>query len=204
MSGIVLSKAQTDKYSNSQCERQKVEVARLYLTLCDPMDYSLPASSVHGILQARILEWVAIPFSRGSSWPKDRFPALQADSLPAEPQGKPLDELNVKSLSHVQLSVTPWTVAYQAPLPMGLSKQLYWSGLPFPSPGKHFSIFVSIHTSCIMLETWIFWSFFCSIFTELFLMSENSFWINMRRKAEHPFSICLSFYGMWKSFKIHV
>ena len=125
-------------------------------------------------------------------------------SLPAEPQGKPLDELNVKSLSHVQLSVIPWTVAYQAPLPMGLSKQLYWSGLPFPSPGKHFSIFVSIHTSCIMLETWIFWSFFCSIFTELFLMSENSFWINMRRKAEHPFSICLSFYGMWKSFKIHV
>ena len=39
--------------------------------LCDPMDYSLPGSSVHGILQARILEWVAIHFSRGSSQPKD-------------------------------------------------------------------------------------------------------------------------------------
>ena len=39
---------------------------------CDPMDYSLSGSSVHGILQARILEWVAIPFSRGSSWPRDR------------------------------------------------------------------------------------------------------------------------------------
>ena len=38
-----------------------------YLTLCDCMGYSLPGSSVHGILQARILEWVAIPFSRGSS-----------------------------------------------------------------------------------------------------------------------------------------
>ena len=37
---------------------------------CDPMDYSLPSSSVHGILQARILEWVAIPFSRGSSLPR--------------------------------------------------------------------------------------------------------------------------------------
>ena len=41
-------------------------------TLCDPVDYSLPGSSVHGILQARILEWVAIPFSRGSSQPRDR------------------------------------------------------------------------------------------------------------------------------------
>ena len=39
----------------------------LCLTLCDPMDCSPPGSSVHGILQARILEWVAIPFSRGSS-----------------------------------------------------------------------------------------------------------------------------------------
>ena len=41
----------------------------------------------------------------------------------------------VKSLSHVRLFVTPWTVAYQAPLSMGFSRQEYWSGLPFPSPG---------------------------------------------------------------------
>ena len=40
-------------------------------TLCDPVDCSLPGSSVHGIFQARILEWVAISFSRGSSWPRD-------------------------------------------------------------------------------------------------------------------------------------
>ena len=40
-------------------------------TLCDPMDCSPPGSSVHGILQARIVEWVAIPFSRGSSQPRD-------------------------------------------------------------------------------------------------------------------------------------
>ena len=40
--------------------------------LCDPMDCSLPGSSVHGIFQARVLEWVAISFSRGSSWPRDR------------------------------------------------------------------------------------------------------------------------------------
>ena len=41
----------------------------------------------------------------------------------------------VKSLSRVRLFVTPWTVAYQAPLSMGFSRQEYWSGLPFPSPG---------------------------------------------------------------------
>ena len=42
----------------------------------------------------------------------------------------------MKSLSRVQLSVTPWTVAYQAPPSMGFSRQEYWSGLPFPSPGE--------------------------------------------------------------------
>ena len=40
--------------------------------LCDPMDCSSPSSSIHGIFQARVLEWVAISFSRGSSWPRDR------------------------------------------------------------------------------------------------------------------------------------
>ena len=49
-----------------------VLVVQSYATLWEPTDYSLPGSSVHGILQARILEWVAIPFSRESSWPKDR------------------------------------------------------------------------------------------------------------------------------------
>ena len=41
----------------------------------------------------------------------------------------------VKSLSRVRFFATPWAVAYQAPQSMGLSKQAYWSGLPFPSPG---------------------------------------------------------------------
>ena len=48
------------------------EVAQSCPTLCDPVDCSPPGSSVHGILQARILEWVAISFSRGSSWPRDQ------------------------------------------------------------------------------------------------------------------------------------
>ena len=47
------------------------EVAQSCSTLCDPMDCSLPGSSVHGIFQARVLEWVAISFSRWSSWPRD-------------------------------------------------------------------------------------------------------------------------------------
>ena len=56
------------KYS----EKVKELVAQLYLTLCDPMDYIPPGSSVHGILQARILEWVAVPFSRISSQRRDQ------------------------------------------------------------------------------------------------------------------------------------
>ena len=55
----------------------KVLISQWCPSLCDPMDCSLPGSSVHGILQARILEWVAIPFSRGSSQPPNgRSPHL--------------------------------------------------------------------------------------------------------------------------------
>ena len=56
------------------------------------MDCKLPGTSVYGILQARILEWVAVPFSRRSSWPGNqtpRSPVLQTDSLPSEPPGEP-------------------------------------------------------------------------------------------------------------------
>ena len=87
------------------------EVAQSCLTLCDPMDCSLPHSSVHGIFQARVLEWGAIAFSNTWKW-----------------KGK------VKLLSHVWLFATPWTVAHQAPPSMGFTRQEYWSGLPFPSP----------------------------------------------------------------------
>ena len=55
-------------------------VAQSCLTLCDLMDSSLPSSSIHGILQARILEWVAIPFSRGFPWPRHQTLDLEADS----------------------------------------------------------------------------------------------------------------------------
>ena len=75
-------------------ENESESVCHSVMTLCDPMDCSPPVSSVHGILQARTLKWVAIPFSRGSSRPRDwtQSPALQADSLLSEPLGKPSAE----------------------------------------------------------------------------------------------------------------
>ena len=66
-----------------------------YLALCDPMDYSPPGSSIHGIPQARILEWVAMPSSKGPSQPRDWtciscvYLHWQAGSLPLVPPGKP-------------------------------------------------------------------------------------------------------------------
>ena len=80
-------------------------------TLCDPIDSSPPGSPVPGILQARILVWVAISFSNAWRW-----------------------KVKVKSLSPVRLWATPWTAAYQAPPSMGFSRQEYWSGVPSPSP----------------------------------------------------------------------
>ena len=80
------------------------------LTLCDPMDCSLPGFSVHGILQARTLEWAAISFSNAWKW-----------------------KVKVKSLSGVWLLATPWTAAHQAPQSMGFSRQEYWSRVPLPS-----------------------------------------------------------------------
>ena len=70
-----------------------------------PMDYSPPDSSVHGLLQARILEWVAIPFSRESFWPRGQ--TLGLDSLPTEPPGK----LN-KHLSRYYFTLDPKNVLF--------------------------------------------------------------------------------------------
>ena len=72
-------------------KKSSVLVAQSCLTLCDPMNGSLPGSSVHRIFQARTLEWVTISLSRGSPHPvtEPGSPVLQADSLPSEPLGKP-------------------------------------------------------------------------------------------------------------------
>ena len=87
----------------------KSEVAQSCLTLWDPVDCSLPGSSIHGTVQARLLEWVAISFSNAWKW-----------------------KVKVKWLSPVGFLETAWTVAYQAPPSMGLSRHEYWSGVPFP------------------------------------------------------------------------
>ena len=75
-------------------------------TLCHPMDCSPSGSAVHGIFQARILEWIAISFSRGSSWPRDQtlthlLHLLQADSLPLAPPGKATLILCILSFLHI-------------------------------------------------------------------------------------------------------
>ena len=77
---------------------QKALHAKTCPTFCNPMDCSPPGSSVYGILQRRILEWVAIPFSRGSSQPRDRTCLYitciwQAGSFPLAPPGKPRQSL---------------------------------------------------------------------------------------------------------------
>ena len=65
-------------------------VAQSCPTLCNPTDCSLPGSSVHGILQARIVEWVALcPLALPNLGIKPRSPALRADSILSEPPGKP-------------------------------------------------------------------------------------------------------------------
>ena len=68
-------------------KKVKVLVVSVIVWLCDSVDRDLPGSSVHGILKARILVWVAIPFYRGLAPPRDW--TLQADSLLSKPPGKP-------------------------------------------------------------------------------------------------------------------
>ena len=86
------------------------------LTLCHPIDYSLPDSSVHGILPARILEWVAIPSSRGSSWPRDQTCISYVSCTGRQVLYHSVQFSSVQSLSRVWLPATPWITACQASL----------------------------------------------------------------------------------------
>ena len=94
------------------------------LTLCSPMHCSLPGSSVCGILQARVLEWVAIPFSRVSIKPRDwtRVSCIAGRFFTTWATRESESEV-------AQLCPTLCD-----PMAMGFSRQEYWSGLPFPSP----------------------------------------------------------------------
>ena len=93
------------------------KLLQLCLSLCDPMDCSPSDSSVHGILQARILEWVATPSSKGSSLFRECtcvscLLRWQASLYHERCLGSPLDKAVVQSLSHVQLFVTLWTAGF--------------------------------------------------------------------------------------------
>ena len=130
-----------------------------------PTMEEVPGFSVHGIFQARILEWVAISFSRRSSLPRDwtlvswivgrHFTIWTTREVHQEAvrkgaeyrfakiliKGKMKPKLvefkwKVLLLSHVWLFATSWTLAHQAPLSMEFSMQEYWSGQLFPSPGN--------------------------------------------------------------------
>ena len=111
---------------NDHFEGLKVKVTQFCLTLCDPMEYTL-----HGILQARVLEWVAFPFSRGSSQPRDlpRSPALQADSLLAEHKGGRNTE--VGSLSLLQQTFLTQESNQGLLLCRQILYQLSYQGSPF-------------------------------------------------------------------------
>ena len=104
------------------------------------VDCSLPGSSIHGIFQAREQEWAAISFSRRSSQPRDGtwVSHTVGKHFTVWPTREVLishwwfDGLVAKSCPTL---ASLWTVARQAPPSMGFSRQGYWSGLPFPSPG---------------------------------------------------------------------
>ena len=114
---------------NIACVLSHFSCVRLFR---NPMDCSPPGSSVQGILQAAMLEWVAMPSSRGSSQPRDQtcVSCTAGRFFTTEPPKRK----KVKSLSRVRLFATPWTVAYQVPPSMEFCRQECWSGLLFPSP----------------------------------------------------------------------
>ena len=116
------------------------------------MKCSPPGFSFHKILQASILQNIAISYSKGSYQPRiwtqvscivGRFSTICV-TIRTEP--KRVSEILllyenfilyfVDVLSNIQLFVTPWTVTHQAPLSVEFSWQEFWSGLPFPSPGE--------------------------------------------------------------------
>ena len=107
------------------------EVAQSCPTLCDPMVCILPGSSVHRFFQARILEWVAISFSRGSSQPRGwtRVSSIAGRCFTLYNVSYTHAVIVVQSLSHVQLFVPPWTSACQTLLLSTLS----WNLLKFIS-----------------------------------------------------------------------
>ena len=104
------------------------------LTHCDLMDCSPPGSSVHGVLQERILEWAAISFSKGSSWPRGwtQVSFIAGECFTSEPLE--YEKWKWKLISCVWLFVTPWTICISfSPPVQGILQVriLEWRAFPF-------------------------------------------------------------------------
>ena len=129
------------------CMHVRCLVAQSCLTFCDPIDCSLPSSSVHEDSPDKNTEVGCHSLLQGIFLAQGSNPGLphcRQILHRLSHQGSPYVCIHiwyevkwseVKLLSHVWLFVTLWTVAYQDPQFMGFSRQEYWSGLPFPSPG---------------------------------------------------------------------
>ena len=115
-------------------------------TLCDSIDSSPPGSPVPGILQAKILEWVAISFSSAWKW-----------------------KVKVKLLSHVRILATIWTAAYHTPPSLGFFRQKYWSWVPLPSPT------IPLHIFVYLLNFWVYGTLLLTMYTLLYSKSVELF-----------------------------
>ena len=127
------------------------KLCQSFLTLCNPMDCSPPSSSVQGVLQARILEWLPFPSPGDLPRPgiKCTSPALTGRFFTTEPPGKP--QIYAAAAAAVLLQSCP---ALCDPLDgsplgspsLGFSRQEHWSGLPFPSPMRESEVAQSCPT----------------------------------------------------------
>ena len=168
-------------------------------TLCDPMDGSPPGSSVHGILQARVLEWVTISFSRRSSWPRDRtsISCIAGWFFTAGPLGKPLpyysEFSNEWSYNGILLSfysdilapaigidyftnLEPWSVQNLS-IKMFLSLKLYKliNKFNFIWNGKE-SVFISLSPSLFFFSLSFFFPLLSAVHHKDFLLESRWRW----------------------------
>ena len=116
--------------------KSESEVTQSCPTLCNPTDCSLSGSSVHGIFQARVLEWGAISFSRVSSWTRDQTQvSCIIDTLPSEPPGKSscLRKVDHKDCSRGILELFPWRWKKPSKKSCGLTdmKTVGWAKIIF-------------------------------------------------------------------------
>ena len=138
-------------------------------TLCNPMNSSPPDSYVHGIFRTRIPEWVAIPFCRDLPHPgtEPQSPALQANSLPSGPQGKPLwktqhlhpwlaseHPCSAGALGVLQVSVVltqPAHLMLRVPLPHRAATPSTPSSVPGPVPNSQTELVIWLSSPCLSL-----------------------------------------------------